>query len=147
MTGFKHAAVKELTDQQVRFAPPAKRREQQARAEKLLTEIDASKQYPYQYICFRVTEFRPESYADLLIDGADLQHDLRVMVAALAIVTLEEISKRWNVSTKTIRRWGKPASISSVFTKALGPTWTIIVPSCQAFPNASHLAPTFIRKT
>jgi len=107
VTGFKHAAVKELTDQQVRFAPPAKRREQQARAEKLLTEIEASKQYPYQYICFRITEFRPNSYADLLIDGADLQHDLRVMVAALAIVTLEEISKRWNVSTKTIRRWGK----------------------------------------
>ncbi len=107
MTGFKQAALKQLTDQQVRFAPPARRRDQRTRAEKLLAEIDASKQYPYQYICFRVTEFRPDSYADLLIDGADLLHDLRVMVDALAVVTLEEISKLWNVSTKTIRRWGK----------------------------------------
>jgi RNA polymerase sigma factor (sigma-70 family) len=107
VTGFKHAALRQLTDQQVRFAPPAKRREQQARAEKLLTEIDPAKQYPYQYICFRVTEFRPDSYPDLLIDGADLLHDLRLMVSALAVVTLEEISKRLNVSTKTIRRWSK----------------------------------------
>jgi RNA polymerase primary sigma factor len=110
---FKHPALKQLTDQQVRFAPAFVRREQQARAEKLLAEIDASKQYPYQYLCFRITEFRPDSYPDLLIDGDVLLHDLRLMIAALAlpdaepVVTIEEISKRWNVSTKTIRRWGK----------------------------------------
>jgi RNA polymerase sigma factor (sigma-70 family) len=112
---FKHPALKQLTDQQVRFAPAPRRRQQQVRAERLLAEIDASKQYPYQYICFRITEFRPDSYPDLLIDGAHLLHDLRLMIAALAvpdvdaepIVTIDEISKRWNVSTKTIRRWGK----------------------------------------
>ena len=107
MTGFKHAALKQLADQQVRFAPPSKRRDQKARAEKLLAEIDPSKQYPYQYVCFRVTEFRPDSYPDLLIDGTDLLHDLQVMIDSLAVITLEEISKLWNVSTKTIRRWGK----------------------------------------
>src|SRR5437764_11856752 len=77
VTGFKQAALKELTEQ-LRFAPPAKRREQQGKAEKLLTEIEGSKQYPYQYVCFRVTEYRPDSYADLLIDGSDLLHDLRL---------------------------------------------------------------------
>jgi RNA polymerase sigma factor (sigma-70 family) len=116
VTAFKHPALKQLTDQQVRFAPPAKRREQQVRAEKLLTEIDASKQYPYQYICFRVTEYRPDSYPDLLIGGDDLLHDLRLMAVALAVpddvfaepvFTIDEVSKRWNVSTKTIRRWSK----------------------------------------
>ena len=114
MTGFKHPALKQLTDQQVRFAPPARRREQQARAEKLLTEIDANKRYPYQYVCFRITDFRPESYPDLFIDGEVLLHDLPLLIAALVVptddepvITLEEISKRLNVSTKTIRRWGK----------------------------------------
>src|SRR6516164_4291485 len=100
VAAFKHPALKQLTDQQVRFAPAAKRREQQARAERLLAEIDPAKQYPYQYLCFRVTEFRPDSYPDLLIDSADLLHDLRLMVAALAVpdeavdpvVTIEEIS-------------------------------------------------------
>jgi RNA polymerase sigma factor (sigma-70 family) len=111
-------ALKQLTDQQVRFAPPARRQEQLTRAEKLLAEIEPGKKYPYQYVCFRITEFRPNSYPDLLIEGADLAHDLLRMIEALApaarieeipdpIVTLREVSKRLNVSTKTVRRWRK----------------------------------------
>ena len=126
MTGFKHPALAQLTDQQVRFAPPARRQEQLSRAEKLLSELDPAKQYPYQFVCYRITDFRPESYPDLLIAGADLLDDLPLMIQALAVqtpmpasvplgnedgtepfLTLEEISKRWNVSTKTIRRWSK----------------------------------------
>jgi RNA polymerase primary sigma factor len=118
VNGFKHPALKQLTDQQVRYAPPAKRLEQRARAEKLLAEVEAGKQYPYQFVCFRVTDFRPDSYPGLLIPGADLRHDLALMIEALAvpgtpvpernregIVTLEEVSRQLNVSTKTIRRW------------------------------------------
>jgi hypothetical protein len=83
VTKFKIAALQELTDQQVRFAPPAQRLQQLARAEKLLTEIDANKVYPYQYVCFRITEFRPDSYADLLISGPDLENDLCRMMEHL----------------------------------------------------------------
>jgi len=118
VTGFKHPALKQLTDQQVRFAPPARRREQLARAQQLLGEVEPGKKYPYQWVCFRITEFRPESYPDLLIDGVDLAHDLARLIEALGgtvtadepeglLVTLEELSKRWNVSTKTLRRWRK----------------------------------------
>jgi RNA polymerase primary sigma factor len=106
----------------MRFAPPAKRREQQAKAEKLLAEIDPAKRYPYQYVCFRITDFRPESYPDLFIDGDVLLHDLPLLIAALVVpiddepvVTLEEISKRLNVSTKTIRRWGKLGLVGQRF--------------------------------
>ncbi|MHB1424781.1 MAG: sigma-70 family RNA polymerase sigma factor [Gemmataceae bacterium] len=130
MTGFKQPALKELTDQQVRFAPPNRRVEQLARAEQLLSEIVAEKRYPYQFVCWRVTDYRPDTQSNLLIPGADLIHDLRLMIEAMAgkvealadkieskavplpldkvpepIVTLEEISKKFNVSTKTIRRW------------------------------------------
>ncbi len=113
MTGFKHPALKQLTEQQVRFAPPARRLEQVARAERLLAEIDETRQYPYQYVCYRLTEFRPDSYPDLRILGADLAHDLRQMIEWMTpvealpepVLTLEELSKRFNVSTKTIRRW------------------------------------------
>jgi len=100
-------ALKQLTDQQVRFAPPAKREEQLGRVEKLLVEIEPEKKYPYQYICFRITEFRPDSYPDLLIDGGDLKHDLKRMIQALGgrIWTLAEVSRELNVSTKTVRRW------------------------------------------
>jgi len=115
VAGFISPALKQLTDQQVRFAPPARRREQLARAERLLTEIDPNKQYPYQFVCYRITDYRPDSYPDLLIDGRDLLHDLQLVVESLAVpadesdpvITLDEISKKFNVSTKTIRRWRK----------------------------------------
>jgi RNA polymerase sigma factor (sigma-70 family) len=118
VSAFKHPALKQLTDQQVRFAPPARRLEQLARAQKLLGEIEPNRAYPYQFVCYRVTDFRPESYPDLLISGADLSHDLALMIEALGgtvpavepadeLVTLEELSKQLNVSTKTVRRWRK----------------------------------------
>jgi RNA polymerase sigma factor (sigma-70 family) len=116
VTGFKHRALKELTDQQVRFAPAAKRGEQKVRAQRLRSEIDPNKRYPYQFVCYRITEFRPESYPDLLIPGDELIHDLDLFIKSLGItveetndpvVTLEEVSKRLNVSTKTVRRWRK----------------------------------------
>jgi RNA polymerase primary sigma factor len=116
VTGFTIAALKELTDQQVRFTPPVRRLEHLGRAEKLLAEIDPQRQYPYQFVCYRVTDFRPDSYPDLLISGPDLIHDLQLMIESLAvpaeetkdpIITLDQISKQLNVSTKTIRRWRK----------------------------------------
>jgi len=147
VTAFKHPALKQLTDQQVRFAPPARRLEQLNRARQLLGEIDPNRAYPYQFVCFRITDYRPASYPDLLIPGADLLHDLPLFIEALdgvptlalvpqaslgaqpsapptsfagelppavvagiaedLLITLEEISKRLNVSTKTIRRWKK----------------------------------------
>ena len=89
-----------------------------ARAEKLLAEIDPNRAYPYQYVCFRVTDYRSSAHPDLLIPGGDLRHDLGLFVrrversvpavpieqAVEPMLTLEEISKRFRVSTKTIGR-------------------------------------------
>jgi RNA polymerase sigma factor (sigma-70 family) len=111
--------MKELTQQQVRFAPPPRRAEQLARAERLLAEIESERDYPYQYVCFRITDYRPESYPDLLLRGAELKQDLYLFMAELSrslppvpveevrepVLTLDQISKRLNVSTKTISRW------------------------------------------
>src|SRR5205807_10397523 len=119
MSEFKNPAMKQLTDQQVRFAPPVRRLDQLARAEKLLTEIEHERRYPYQYICYRVTDYRPNSYPDLRIDGKDLEHDLYLFIEAIArstpavpveqmaepVLTLEQVSEQFHVSTKTISRW------------------------------------------
>src|SRR5438552_9646602 len=121
VTTFKHPALKQLTDQQVRFVPPARRMDQLARAEQLLAEIDPDRQYPYQFVCFRITDYRPDAYPDLLIEGKDLLHDLGLFLAEVArsmpavpvetvaepVFTLDEISKRLNVTPKTINRWRK----------------------------------------
>jgi len=119
--GFKHNALKELTNQLVRFAPPARRMQHLEQAERLLGEIDASRDYPYQFVCFRITDFRPDTYGDLVIPGQELIGDLGLMIAAMAdsmpavpvetvaepVLTLDEMSKKLNVTTKTINRWRK----------------------------------------
>lgn len=119
MTEFKSTALKELAEQQMRFAPPARRQAQVAAAQKLLEEIEPPRGYPYQYVCFRVTEYRSDAHADLMIPGDVLRHDLELFIrrveksvpalpiehAVEPMLTLEEVSKRFNVSTKTISRW------------------------------------------
>lgn len=119
MPDFRNPALKQLTDQQVRYAPPAVRLEQLSRAERLLAEIEPGKTYPYQYVCYRITDYRPDSYPDMLLLGAELEPDLCLLIDALArtapavpaemlpepVLTLEEITRQFNVSTKTISRW------------------------------------------
>ena len=121
MKDYKHQALKELADQQVRFAPPPRRLEQLKRAEQLLTEIDSTRDYPYQFLCFRVSDYRSEAYPGLLIPGEDVIHDLGLWINELAVslpaipvedveeevLTIDEISKKLNVTTKTINRWRK----------------------------------------
>ena len=74
-TDYKIVLIKELRDQQVRFAPRAKRIEQADRAEKLLAELDAKRAYPFDFVFFRVTEHRSEESPRQLISGDDVAHD------------------------------------------------------------------------
>jgi hypothetical protein len=52
MTNFKQKSLRELTDQQVRYAPPARRLTQVAKAQQLLAEIDPVRSYPYNYVVY-----------------------------------------------------------------------------------------------
>ena len=84
MSQFKCLALEELANQQMRFAPPQRKLEQLKRAEKLMTEIDAIRDYPYQFLCFRITDYRPEGHADLVIPGYEARHDLGLIISRLA---------------------------------------------------------------
>lgn len=119
MSEFKNPALKELTEQQTRFAPAARRQSQIAGAQRLLSEVEPGKEYPYQYVCYRLTDFRSDAHPELLLRGDELRHDLALFIRRLErsvpalpagqsvepMLTLEEVSKRFNVSTKTISRW------------------------------------------
>ncbi len=116
---FRITELEQLADQLVRFAPPARRLEHLANAERLLTEVDGQKRYPYQFVCFRITDYRPESHGDLVLIGDDLEHDLFLLIDGLSrvtpaipvecmhepVLTLQEMSQQLNVSTKTLSRW------------------------------------------
>ncbi len=127
-TEYLNPIIRQLRDQQVRFAPREKKIEQVNRAEKLLAELDAQRTYTYEYLCFRITDYRPESFPNLKLSGEDAGHDLRLFVEDLSdaadvpaasagqrVLTVEELSKVFNVSTKTISRWRQQGLVSRRF--------------------------------
>jgi RNA polymerase primary sigma factor len=117
--------LRELCDQQLRFAPTDQKHQQIEAAERLIGEIDPEKTYTYEYVCFRITGYRPENAARTTINGNDLQHDLHLFVEDLSdameqrvdemgeqVLTVEELARRFNVSTKTISRWRELGLVS-----------------------------------
>jgi RNA polymerase primary sigma factor len=125
---YLNPVMRQLRDQQVRFAPREKKIEQVTQAERLLAELDPGRIYPYEYICYRITNYRPESYPDLRLSGREASHDLRLFVEDVSdaagvpadaagenVLTVEELARRFSVSTKTISRWRRQGLISRRF--------------------------------
>src|SRR5262245_48556400 len=125
---YRHPAMKQLKDQQMRYAPRERRLEQIDRAEHLLSEIEGAKRYPYEYLCFRITGYRPEGWPALVLDGGDVQHDLRLFVEDLSatarqaveqvaepVFTVDEVSRRYNVSPRTVTRWRRQGLVARRF--------------------------------
>ena len=115
---YRHPALKELKDQQAQFTPRDRVLDQIDRAEQLIGEIDSTRKYPFEYLFFRITGFRPEVTTSLVLDGGGLLADLRLYVADMSaslaqpvdqvaepVLTVPEVSRRFNVTTRTITRW------------------------------------------
>lgn len=88
------------------------------RSEALFYEVDAAQTYSCRSLCQRLTTFEPQDCSDNHVSGEAAQHDLRRLVEDLtdaadlradevgeAVHTVDELSKMWNVSSKTINRW------------------------------------------
>ena len=127
-TQYKCESISELRDQQVRFAPREKKIQQIDNAEQLLREIQVDKTYNFEFVCFRITQFRMDPGPIVMIDGGDLRHDLHNFIEDLSdsanlkadefgqpVFTVDELSKRFNVSTKTISRWRQQGLVSRKF--------------------------------
>lgn len=125
---FNHPAMKQLTEQQSRYAPIEKRLEQMNRAEKLLAQIESGQSYKYQDLSEQLTGYRSEKYPDLSIDAEDLLHDLPIFIEELSastklpveqageqVFTVNDLSEKYNVSTKTVDRWRKRGLVSRRF--------------------------------
>jgi len=125
---YRHPAMKQLKDQQTRYAPKDRRLEQLDRAEQLLVEIDAGKRYPYEYVCYRITGYRPDGWPALVLDGGDVRHDLGLFVEDLSatarqavehvaepVLTVDEVSRRFSVSTRTVTRWRRQGLVARRF--------------------------------
>jgi RNA polymerase primary sigma factor len=127
-TAYNTSILKQLRDQQVRFAPREKKLQQVDRAEQLLGEIEPARTYSYEYLCFRITDYRPDASPQLTVSGEEARHDLRLFVEDVSdsanvrvedvpepVHTVEDLSKLFNVSTKTISRWREQGLVSRRF--------------------------------
>jgi RNA polymerase primary sigma factor len=128
MSHYCNPAMRQLTDQQVRYAPRDVRLAQIERAERLLAQIDTDETYRYQEICEQVTAYRPGLYPDLMLSGEDAVHDLRRFVEDLSdsvdiaaesvgepVYTVQDVSRQYNVSAKTVDRWRNRGLVSRRF--------------------------------
>ncbi|TWU07880.1 sigma-70 family RNA polymerase sigma factor [Stieleria varia] len=121
---YRDSKIKELREQ-LRFVPKTKKIEQAAATEKLLSEIEADRSYAFDYVCFRITNYRPENASRHNIASVDLIHDLRLLIEDLSdsaeldvedvgeqVHTVNELSRLFKVSTKTISRWREAGLVS-----------------------------------
>ncbi len=125
MSRYKNPAIRMLKDQQVKYAPRDVRLQQIVHAEQLLEEINPTDDYKYQDLCERITSFKPGMYPDLMVSGKDAVHDLRLFVEDVSdsadipaeavgeqVLTVEDLSRQYQVSTKTVDRWRNRGLVS-----------------------------------
>ena len=124
---YSNSILRELRDQ-VRFAPREKKLEQADRAERLLGEIEPNRTYTYEYLCYRITDYRPDAAPHKTMTGAEAHHDLPLFVEDIfegadvdadelrePVHTVDDLSRMFNVSTKTISRWRQQGLVSRRF--------------------------------
>lgn len=128
MNRYRNPALKLLRDQQIRFAPREVRLTQVDRAERLLAELDPRGTYGYPELCEKITSYRSEMHPDLVITGEEAVHDLRCFVEDLSesiavpaesvgedVWSVTDVSRRYNVSEKTVNRWRDKGLVSRRF--------------------------------
>jgi RNA polymerase sigma factor (sigma-70 family) len=101
------------------FAPLNVRDSQLVAAEELALSIDPAKAYPPDYVVFRITGYNPrQNKKSELLTGLAIQHDLGVLIEQVSdtlnhkttdrpepILTIDDLTERFNVTSKTIQRW------------------------------------------
>src|SRR5437868_1040490 len=117
MPAWRDPKLEELS-QQLPYSPPEKRAAQLAAAVALLPLIDPAKDYPWEFVLFRLTGYRPKTPVDHHVAGLSLRAGLSQFIELLSetlsipvadakepVLTLDQVTQQFNVSSKTIQRW------------------------------------------
>jgi RNA polymerase sigma factor (sigma-70 family) len=128
MAGYRLEFISSLA-RQMAFAPSEVRIAQISCAETLLYDLDPAKSYPQDFIVFRVTGYQrrgqiePEQFT-----GLALFHDLGVLIEQVSasmnlvaaeadepVLAIDDVTERFNVTSKTIQRWRRKGLVSRRF--------------------------------
>ena len=131
LTRLRVGALADLA-QQLRFAPKKRIIAQLKSATALAGEIDPGRTYPEDWVVFRITGFRPELEAPVMIVGEALRGDLSAFVERVSdraglvegdlpeCLSIDELTARWNVNRKTLERARRRGLIAQRYRDADG---------------------------
>ena len=114
---------------QLHFIPQKKRSQQLENVEKLLTIIKPDREYPFEFVVFRITGHRLRNLGESEpLRGGLIFYFFCILIWKLSgqvapnvsdqkekIYSIEELAKFANVSTKTITRWRKNGLIEKKY--------------------------------
>ena len=114
---------------ELRYAPRQRQKRELAAAIDLLSIVEPEKEYPFEFICFRITEYRlREDMSGVIIKGSELADDLRTFIDRLSsrlsisavdqaekIYTVNELCQKYSVSVKTVQRWRKRGLVGWIY--------------------------------
>ncbi|TWT96632.1 RNA polymerase sigma factor SigB [Botrimarina colliarenosi] len=122
---YRIDTINELRRQQIRRASTDERLRRLEEVERAVAELDPARDYAVDRVVTRIGcrgWVRPDRDK---APGADLIHDLRLLVEDLSdsvdlpadavgeqVLTVEDLAKQFNVSTKTIARWREAGLVS-----------------------------------
>jgi RNA polymerase primary sigma factor len=102
------------------LSPLRHRLRQLAGIRRIIGLIDPARSYPYSFICFHITAYRPRRGEDVLLLGQDVVEDLVELAESLTaehplpeeaaggrLYEVSWLAARFRVSKKTISRWRK----------------------------------------
>ncbi len=124
MRKYKNKAIAELSGELCSSLPRLRKGFLDA-AEDLLQLTNPDQAYPYEFVVFRLTGYRPQARTKRVFDGKGLRNDLLVLMLDVSdsfelhtsdysekVYDTAAMARRFDVSTKTIQRWrlrGLPA--------------------------------------
>jgi len=119
MKSYRCAEIAQLAHE-LTLSPLRHRLRQLAGIARVFDLVEPKREYPYSFVCYHITGYRPRHTEDTLLTGKDLTADLAVMMDSLTadnplptdaahgrLYDADALAQRFNVSTKTISRWRK----------------------------------------
>ncbi len=117
MGSYRCAEIARLAHE-LTLSPIRLRLRQLAGARWLIHHCDPAREYPYAFVCFHITGFRPRRPEEAVIDGQALIGDLVQLMDDITVPhplppeaargrlwDVEALARRLKVSTRTITRW------------------------------------------
>ncbi len=128
MPRIKNIHLNDLFEQ-LRFAPQRKQFDMLMAAAELVGQIKDDRQYPLEFICFKITEYRPkQNLADVIVTGKQLKQALQSYILNLSrklklkaasrdqqIYTLDQLAQKLDISRRTLDRWRKKGLVAAYY--------------------------------